>query len=140
MDRDGLVDSWVAGIVRRIVGKSAQREGVLVDILAFVQPLANEVSAPDVMHQVAKFRAAEGVVTEILDDGASIGIGMRLLELLFRHSGISLEQKRGNLILPEQVNNFLVRENGVSERVTAARQQDQDSQYAGTGNTPPTGR
>jgi hypothetical protein len=74
----------MTGDVRGIVGQSAQSEGVLIDILTFPKQLDNEVSTANVVRQIAEFPAAEWVVAEILDDGASIGVGMRLLELVFR--------------------------------------------------------
>ena len=120
-----LVDRRVAGDIRRIVRQGAQREGVLVDILAFEQQLANKVSAADVMHQVAEFPAAERVVAEILDDGASVGVGMGLPDLVFRQSRISLEQQGSDLIGPEQVHDFLVRQNGVCGRTAAAHEHDE---------------
>jgi len=52
------------------------------------------------MHQVAELSIAERVVPEILDDSASIGVGMRLLDLSFRQSRISFEQKGADLIGP----------------------------------------
>ena len=124
-DGDGLVDRRVAGDIRRIVRQGSQREGVLVDILAFEQQLANKVSAADVVHQVAEFSAAERVVAEILDDGASVGVGMRFLDLVFRQSRISLEQEGLDLIGPEQVYDFLVRQNGIRGRTTAAHEHDE---------------
>src|SRR5690242_9933633 len=77
------------------------------------------------MHQVAEILAAERVVAEILDDGASIGVGMRLPDLVFRKSWISLEQEGLDLISPEQVYDFLVRQNGVRKRGSTAHQQDE---------------
>ena len=82
LDRDRLVDRRVARDIRRIVRQCAQREGVLVGILAFEQQLTHEISAANVMHQVAKIFTAEWVITQILDDGASVGVGMGLLELV----------------------------------------------------------
>src|SRR5690242_971464 len=76
------------------------------------------------MHQVTEILAAEGVVAEILDDGPSIGIGMCLPDLVFRKSRISLEQEGLDLISPEQVYDFLVRQNGVRGRGSTAHQQD----------------
>ena len=97
LDRDRLVDRRVAGDVGRIVRQGAQREGVLVGILALAQQFTNKVAAADVVHQVAEFPAAERVVAEVLDDGAAIGVGMRFLDLVFRESGISLQQERADL-------------------------------------------
>ena len=78
------------------------------------QQLANKVSAADVMDQVAEFSAAERIVAEILDDGAPVRVGMRLPQLVLRKSRESFEQKRLDLIGPEQVYDFLVGQNRVS--------------------------
>ena len=119
----------MTGDIRRIVRQRAQGEGILVDILAFEQQLANKVSAADVMHQVAEFLAAERVVAEILDDGATIGVGMRLPDLVFRQPRISLEQKGPNLIGPEQVYDFLVRQHGVRGQTAAAHEHDEKERH-----------
>jgi hypothetical protein len=52
--------------------QSAKRKGVLIRVAALAQQFKNEISATDVVHQVAEFRAAEGVVAQVLNDGASI--------------------------------------------------------------------
>ena len=90
----------MAGDIRGVVGKRAQSEGVLVGILALQYQLANEIAAANVMHQIAEFYAAKRIVTEVLDDGAAIGITVRHLELLFREPWKSLEEKRGQIIGP----------------------------------------
>src|ERR1700730_16173668 len=82
-DGDGLVDCRMTGNVRRIMRKCAQGESVLVNILTFEQQLPNKVSAANVVHQVTEFSTTEGVVAEILDDRASVGVGVCLGELLF---------------------------------------------------------
>jgi hypothetical protein len=43
------------------------------------------------MHEVTEFSVAEGVVAEILDDRASVGVGFS--DLVFRQSRILLEQE-----------------------------------------------
>ena len=52
---------------------------------------------------------------------------MRLPDLVFRESRISLEQEGLDLISPEQVCDFLVRQNGVRKRGSTAYQQDDDN-------------
>src|SRR5882672_12459359 len=106
--------------IRRIVGQGPQREGVFIDILALEQQFHNEISTADVMHQIAELPAAEWIVAEILDHGASIGVSMRLPDLVFRESGISFEQERPDLIGPCQVYDLLVRQNRVCGRTGAA--------------------
>ena len=90
----------MTGDIRCVVRQCAQREGVLVDVLAFKQQLSNEISAANVMHQVAEFLTAKWVVAEILNDGAAIGISVRLFELVFRQPWISLAQQWSDLVSP----------------------------------------
>jgi hypothetical protein len=52
------------------------------------------------MRQIAELLAAEWVVAEILDDGAAVGIAMRLPNPVFRQRRKSLEQERPDLIFP----------------------------------------
>jgi hypothetical protein len=77
------------------------------------------------MHQVAELLVTERVITQVLDDGASVGVGMRFFDLIFRETGISLEQQGADLVGPEQVYDFLVGQNRVSERRAAANHRDE---------------
>jgi len=52
-------------------------------------------------------------VAEVLGDGATIGVTVRLLDLLFPECWKSLEQKCAQLIGPHEVHDFLVREHGI---------------------------
>ena len=83
-DSDCLVDRGVAGNVSRIVRERSQREGVLVDIPAFEQEFVDEVTAADVVRQIAELPVSERVVATILNDRAAIGIGVRLRDLVLR--------------------------------------------------------
>src|ERR1700687_5452108 len=95
--------------------ESAQRECVLVCIIALQQQFANEVSTANVMLQVAEFSAAEWVVAQSLDDDASVSIGVRLCNLLFRQAWKSLQKQWAEFIGPYQIYDFLVGEHGVRE-------------------------
>jgi len=72
------------------VCEGTESEGILVSIVAFEQELANEISAANVMGQVAKFRAAEWIITQVLDDGTTVGVSMCFLDLIIRKAWISL--------------------------------------------------
>src|SRR5208337_2112220 len=104
------------------------------------QQLANEVPTTNVMRQIAELLAAEWVVAEVLDDGAAVGIGMRLRNLVFRQRRKSLEQQRPDLIFPEQVDNFFMRQDGICKQAQAAHQQDrEDCQPPDPQEAPTTG-
>src|SRR4029077_11653366 len=81
---DGLVDRRMAGDIRGVVRQRPQREREFVRILALREQLSHEVSAADVMHQIAEFHAAKREVTKVLNDGAAISVAVRLLDLVFR--------------------------------------------------------
>ena len=103
----------MTGDVRRIVRQRAEGKGVLVGIAALSQQFTNEVSATNVVHQVAEFPTAERVVAKVLYNGPTIGIGMSFFELLFGEPRIALEDERTNLVRPQQVNDLLVGQHGI---------------------------
>jgi len=123
LDRDGMVDGWVSRDVGRVVGQGAEREGKLVGVLTFKYQLANKVSAANIMDQVAEFDGTKRVVAEVLDDGPSVGVGMRFFDLVVGQVRIPAEEEGTKCIAPEQVDNLLVREDGVRGSSAAPRKQ-----------------
>jgi hypothetical protein len=99
--------------------EGAESESILVGIVAFEQKLANEISAAHVVDEVAKFRAAEGIVAKILDDGAAVGVGMGFGELFFGEFRKSLEEKGTKRVLPEKIDDFFMSEDGIGKRAAA---------------------
>jgi hypothetical protein len=81
--------------------QSAKREGVLIGIFALDQQLTNEVSGAYVMHEVAELPAAERVIAEILDDGTTVGVGMRFPDLIGGQCWKPLEQEGLNITCPD---------------------------------------
>ena len=112
----------MTGNVRRVVRQCAECKGVFVDVLAFEQQLANKVSAANVMHKVAEIPAAERIVAEVLNDGAAIGVGVRLFDLVFGKAGIAFQQKRADFVGPHQVHNLFMGQDGIGGRTTATHQ------------------
>ncbi len=62
--------------VRRIVRERSQCECVLVDVGRLRDQRLNEVSAADVMDQIAEEPVPERVVTHVLDQRPTIGVGV----------------------------------------------------------------
>ena len=67
------------------------------------------------MHQVTEFLIAERVVAEILDDGASVGIGVSLLKLGFGEVGKFSEEEGADGLLPGEVDELLMGLNRVGD-------------------------
>ena len=84
LNGNGPVNGRMAGDVGGIVRQRAQGKGVLVGILTLREQLANEIAAANVVHQIAEFDAAKRIVAKILNDGAAIGISVRLREFGLR--------------------------------------------------------
>ena len=67
------------------------------------------------MHQVTEFLASEGIVAEVLDDRPAVGVGVRFLDLVIGQAREALLNQWTDVRRPQQVNDFLVREDGVGE-------------------------
>ena len=85
----------MSGNVRRIVRQRPQRKGILVDILTLEQQLPNKISTANIVHQVAKLPTPKRIVTEVLDYGTAVGVGMGLAELVGGESPGKRWSRRG---------------------------------------------
>ena len=61
-------------VIGRIMGQRSQGEGVFVDVLRITEQSFNEISAANVVNQVAEELAAKRIVAHVLNDGAAIGV------------------------------------------------------------------
>ena len=84
LNRNGRVHRRMAGDIGGIVCQRAKSKGVLVRVLALQQQFQNEVTAANVVHQIAELHTAKRIVAKILNDGAAIRISVGLLQLVFR--------------------------------------------------------
>ena len=91
------------------------------------------------MHQVAEFSIAERIVAQILDYGASVGIGMSLFDLIFRQSWKSFQQKRTNRIGPQKIHDLLMSQYRISARSAAAHEHDENKHRQADRKQAPTG-
>ena len=94
--------------VADVVRESADGEGEFVGVVGVADEAEDEVSGADVVGEVAEEGIAEGVVAEVLDGAAAVGVGVGLLNLGFGEVGIALEQERADGLLPREVDELLV--------------------------------
>jgi hypothetical protein len=94
--------------VADVVGEGADGEGKLVRGLGVVQEREDEVAGADVVGEVGEELVAEGVVAEVLNGTAAIGIGVRFLKLGFSKCGEVLEKDGTDGLLPGEVDELLV--------------------------------
>ena len=88
----------------------AQREGVLVQVRRLMEQLLDEVAGADVMQEVTVKLVRVGKVAQVLNDGTSVGIRARYLQLLRRGVREAVDQERLERRLPGAFDDGLVRE------------------------------
>jgi hypothetical protein len=74
----------------------------------------NEIATPNIMREITKELAAERIVTHVLNDGTSIGIGMGLLQILWSRAGKALQQQRLDPIIPCCIDNRFMSQDRVA--------------------------
>lgn len=107
---------WMADIVGRIVRERAQSEGIVIEILrlfGILQQCENEVTAAGIVHQIAEEMAAERIVAHVLDNGAAVGIGVGLTQLVVSGVGEALEKERAQDLRPGRIDNGFVSEDRI---------------------------
>jgi len=67
IDSDGPVYVRMPLGVRGVVRKGSQRKRVFIRVLRILEQVDNEVSAADVMHEIAKMPIPERVITNVLN-------------------------------------------------------------------------
>src|ERR1019366_6542426 len=78
--------------VGNVVGERSQSESVLVEILRIAEHRQNEVTGADIVCEIAEDMITEGIVANVLDDAAAVGIGMGFYQVLRRGIGESRQQ------------------------------------------------
>src|SRR5579863_2305470 len=126
LDGNGLVDGRMAGDVGSVVRKRTESKGEFVCVMTLQQQFSDEVSAASVVHQIAEFNGAEGIIAEILNHGAAIGVTVCFRDLRFRQLRKSIEEERADFVRPDEIYDFLMRQNGVRKRSTSTQQRCQE--------------
>ena len=116
LDGDGVVDGGaVSDGVADVVREGADGEGEFVGRLSISQKSEDEVAGADVVGEVGEEGVAEGIVAEVLNGAAAVGVGVSLLELGFGEGGIVLEKNGPDGLLPGQIDQLLVSLDGVGD-------------------------
>jgi hypothetical protein len=94
LDGDAEVGGFgVADGVADVVGKGADGEGELVGVAGVAEEGDDEVAGANVVGEVREVLVAEGVVADVLDDAAAVGVGAGFFELGGGDGGVAaLEQ------------------------------------------------
>ncbi len=116
----------MALVVGGVVGHRANSKGVLVNVLRIAQQAFNEVTASDVVCQVAEELAAVGIVAHVLDDRPTVRVGMGSAKLVSSGVRKPFLKERLDMRNPDRVNDCLVRKHGVS--IAGGRQGEEQHQ------------
>jgi hypothetical protein len=114
LDGNGEIDGGaVADGIANVVREGADGEGELVGGFGVVEQGENEISGADVVGEVGEELVAEGIVAEVLNGAAPVGVTMGLLKLGFGEGGEVLEEDGADGLLPGEVDELLVGLDGV---------------------------
>ena len=122
-----VVDGGVADDVAAVVREGTEGEGVLVGGGGLAKEGGDEVAGADVVEEVGELAAAEGVVADVLDDGAAVGEGVRLLDLVVGEVGEAGVEEGEDVREPGHVHDLLMREDGVGAGGPGDEQSEDES-------------
>src|SRR5690242_10898254 len=105
---DGAIDQRMARIVRAIMSQSAQAVSEFIQVGGFIYQIGYKIATANIMGQVAEEYVPKWIVSHVLNETASVGVGVRFLKFLFAGLWEPLQQERRNLILPHDIDEFLV--------------------------------
>ena len=75
--------------VADVVGKSTDGEGKLIGVSRITEEIDDEISRTDVVRQIGERCVAEGIVADVLNDAAAIGVCAGVLKLSGGEGGVT---------------------------------------------------
>ena len=127
LDSDGEVyGGGVSDGVSDVVGQGTDGEGELVGVGGVAKEIYDKVAGADVVGEVGVGDIAKGVVADVLDDAAAVGVGARLFELGRGEVGVAAEEEGDDGVFPGEVNELLVGEKRVSVGLGAEGKREQE--------------
>src|SRR5206468_9666394 len=122
-DRNGSIDAQtMAVVVRSVVRQGADSKSKFVDVLRIAQECLNEVAAANVMREVAKEGLSVRIVAHVLNDRASIGIGLRTAQIFLACLGKLFCEEGLDVGFPGRIDDSLVGKDGVRANGRGPRQ------------------
>jgi hypothetical protein len=116
LDGDGLIDGvFVTEAVSDVVGEGADGEGEFIGGFRVAKEREDEVAGADVVGELGEEGVAEGVVAEVLNGAATVGVGVSFLELGFREGGVLLEKEGADGLFPSEIDELLMSLDGVGD-------------------------
>src|ERR1035437_5084138 len=81
-DANRQIDVGMSIDIGNVVGERSQSESVLIEVLRIAEHRQNEITSADIVCQIAEDVITEGIVANVLDDAAAVGIGMGFYQVL----------------------------------------------------------
>ena len=106
-----------------VVGQSAQREGILVEVLRFANHVEHKIAAAHIVHQIAEEFAAERIIPHVLDDAAGVGVGVGLNQIFGGGLRPTFKKQRLDVLVPSRIDDGFVGENGIALQRGTQQQQ-----------------
>src|SRR6185312_4920231 len=113
---DHTIDGGMPAVIGSIVGESAERESIFVKVRGVPQERFHEVATAHVVEKIAEELIAERIVAHVLQNASAVGVGVGLLQVLFRGVREALEQQGLNVVVPHQVHDLLVGQHRIARR------------------------
>src|SRR6187402_90553 len=127
LHRCDLIDVRMADGVRRVMRQRAEGEGQFVGCGRSTEQRFHEIAGTNVVQKIREGLAALGVVTEILDHAATIGVGVGLLDLIRCNSREAGLQQRNRVRGPRHIHDLFVRQDGVGAKGGNAAKEDAET-------------
>src|SRR5207245_9754165 len=94
----------------------------------------HESNATNVMEQIREFVDAERVIANVLNNAATVSIGMSFLDLILSSRWEALEERGANGGVPGDVDEFFVRKHAVGEDIRGDQQKNKDEEMPSSGS------
>ena len=115
--------------VSNVMGERADGEGKLIGVARVAEEVDDEIPGADIVGEVGERFVAKGVIADVLDDASTVGVGAGMLQLGGGERWIAAEQEGNDGILPGEIDEHLMRQQGIRGRAPLAWEHQQQHQH-----------